>query len=122
MAGDSVKAICSACGEKSFLKRVPKYDGFKKVGELLKCAACGHEFAAESEAPAPLKPRPSIFDESDAPRAIHVFDEDEKGRLCRYCRHFIVNPFTQRCGRHQKVVEATDSCSDFEASFSGMER
>lgn len=116
MAGDSVKTICSACGEHTVLKRVTKYDGFKKVGEVLKCAACGHEFAAESEAPAPLKPRPSIFDESDAPRVPRIFDDDEKGRLCRYCVHFVVNPFTQRCGRHKKVVEATDSCPDFEAA------
>jgi hypothetical protein len=114
MTRDSGSAVCSACGEESFLKRVPKYDGFKKVGEVLKCAACGHEFAAEAEAPPP-KAKPSIFDDSDAPRAVHVFDDDEKGRLCRYCGHFIVNPFTQRCGRHQKVVEATDTCPDFKA-------
>jgi DNA-directed RNA polymerase subunit RPC12/RpoP len=106
---------CSACGEESFLKPVPKYDGFRKVGEVLKCASCGHEFASETEAPAVLKARPGIFDESDAPRVVKVFDEGERGRLCRYCRHFIVNPFTQRCGRHQKVVEATDTCLDFES-------
>jgi hypothetical protein len=122
MAGDSFKTICSACGERSFLKRVTKYDGFKKAGEVLKCAACGHEFATESEAPAPMKARPGIFDESDAPRALHIFDDDEKGRLCRYCAHFVVNPFTQRCGRHKKVVEATDTCSDFEAAPSGDEK
>lgn len=115
MAMDSGSVICSACGEASFLKRVPKYDGFKKVGEVLKCTACGHEFASEAEAPVAAKAKPSLFDESDAPRPVHVFDEDEKGHLCRYCRHFIVNPFTQRCGRHQKVVEATDTCRDFES-------
>ena len=115
MTKDSGSAVCSACGEESFLKRVPKYDGFKKVGEVLKCAACGHEFASEAEAPAEAKAKPSIFDESDAPRAVHVFGEHEKGHLCRYCKHFIVNPFTQRCGRHNKMVEATDTCQDFEA-------
>jgi DNA-directed RNA polymerase subunit RPC12/RpoP len=107
--------VCPACREESFLKRVPKYDGFTKVGEVLKCAACGHEFDSEAEAPPKAKARPRIFDDSDAPAVVHVFDETEKGRLCRYCGHFIVNPFTQRCGRHQKVVEATDTCPDFTA-------
>lgn len=109
------RVVCSACGEESFLKRVTKYDGFRKVGDVLKCSSCGHEFASDDEAPAARKARPAIFDEDDAPRTIRVFRDDEKGRLCRYCRHFIVNPFTQRCGRHQKVVEATDVCGDFES-------
>jgi hypothetical protein len=113
MGADFGKTVCPSCGEESFFKRAPKYDGFKKVGEALKCASCGHEIAAETDAPTP-KARPSIFDESDAPRAVHVFDDDEKGRLCRYCKHFIVNPFTQRCGRRQKTVEATDTCDAFE--------
>jgi hypothetical protein len=115
MAENLGRTVCPACREASFLKRVTKYDGFTKVGEVLKCAACGHEFESEAEAPVPRKVKPGIFDDSDAPKTVRVFDDDEKGRLCRYCLHFIVNPFTQRCGRHQKVVEATDSCPDFTA-------
>lgn len=114
MPANPGKVVCPSCGEESFFKRVPRYDGFKKIGESLKCAACGHEFAAESEVPKP-RAKPAIFDESDAPRTVQVFQDDEKGRFCRYCRHFVVNPFTQRCGRNQKTVEATDSCTDFEA-------
>lgn len=114
MAAEPGKTLCPSCGEESFLKRVPRYDGFKKIGESLKCSSCGHEFASESEAPKP-KARPSIFDESDAPSAVRVFNDEEKGRFCSYCRHFVVNPFTQRCGRTQKTVEATDTCGDFEA-------
>lgn len=115
MNGKTGRVRCSACGEESFLKSVPKYDGFKKVGDVLKCAACGHEFASEAEAPALAPSRPSVFDASDAPRVIKVFGDDEKGRICRYCVNFIVNPFTQRCGRFQRVVEATDTCQFFEA-------
>jgi uncharacterized Zn finger protein len=45
----SVEISCTACGQESLLKRVPKYDGFKKVGEALTCASCGHEYADEAE-------------------------------------------------------------------------
>jgi hypothetical protein len=55
-----------------------------------------------------------VFDESDAPRVVKVFDETEAERLCRHCQHYVVNPFVQRCSRHGKVVEATDTCRDFE--------
>jgi len=43
-----------------------------------------------------------------------VFGDDEYGRTCRHCRHYIVNPFTQRCDLHKKEVEATDFCPDFD--------
>ena len=104
---------CPACGEESLLKRVPRYEGFKKVGESLKCVDCGHEFADEAEAP-PAKKKPAIFTEEDAPKAVRIFQDAEKGRCCRYCRHYVVNPFTQRCSFHRKEVQATDVCAQFE--------
>ena len=39
---------CSACGEDALLKRVPKYDGFKKVGEAL---IAGEEISSVAVAP-----------------------------------------------------------------------
>jgi len=45
-----------------------------------------------------------------------IFAEDEKGRNCRYCKHYVVNPFTQRCGLHGRTVEATDTCEDFQSA------
>jgi len=110
----SVEIICSACGKESLLKRVPKYDGFKKVGESLTCTDCGHEYASEEEVPFKQKGAPKVFDASDAPRTVKVFRENEADRLCRHCKHFVVNPFLQRCGKHGGLVEATDSCRDFE--------
>ena len=114
MAATTSQIRCSACGEDSLLKRTPKYDGFKKVGETLSCAACGHVFASEAEVPAGGPARPRVFDDADAPKAVRLFEDAEKGRFCRYCRHYVVNPFTQRCSRHNRLVEATDACGDFE--------
>jgi hypothetical protein len=93
--------------------RTPKYDGFRKIGETLKCASCGREFAGESEVPFREKQKIRVFDESDATPRVTVFREDEKGRCCRYCRHYVVNPFTQRCAVHRREVEATDACTEF---------
>ena len=106
---------CAACGEASFLKRTPQYDdAFRKTGERLACAACGHVYAREADVPFAERPKASIFTEDERPRAVKVFRDDEQGGTCRHCRHYVVNPFTQRCGRHNRVVEATDSCPDFE--------
>lgn len=114
MSVSAVEIICVACGRESLLKREPRYEGFKKVGESLTCAACGHEYAVEADVPFKKKAAPKVFDASDAPRTIKVFRENEAERLCRYCKNFVVNPFLQRCGKHGNLVEATDSCPDFE--------
>ena len=107
---------CSACGAEALLVRTPRYDdGFKKVGETLKCSSCGHEYAREEDVPFQAVSKPRVFDESDALKKVEIFQESEKGRFCHYCRHYVVNPFTQRCSRHGKEVEATDVCGDFEA-------
>ena len=114
MSLSQVEIICAACGKESLLKRMPKYDGFKKVGESLTCSDCGHEYASEDDIPFKQKGAPKVFDAGDAPRTVKVFQEKEADRLCRQCKHYVVNPFIQRCGRHGKQVEATDTCRDFE--------
>ena len=80
----------------------------------MSCASCGHVFATEDEVPFKVRTKPAIFSDSDAPRAIQLFEDDEMGRACLHCKHYVVNPFTQRCGKHNRVVEATDICGDFE--------
>ncbi len=110
----SVEIQCTACGQESLLKRVPRYDGFKKTGESLVCASCGHEFAGEPDVPFKEKRGPRVFDDSDRPKSAHVFDAHEADRLCRHCKHYVVNPFCQRCGLRSRLVEATDSCDRFE--------
>ena len=111
-----LEIVCSACGADTILVRQPRYEGLKKTGEILKCAACGHEYAGEADVPFKQRKAPRVFNESDAGRKISVFQESEKGRTCRYCRHYVVNPFTQRCGLSFKSVEATDTCGSFEVA------
>src|ERR1035437_8556797 len=107
---------CPACGEASLLKRAPRYDdNFRKVGERLTCAACGQAFADEAAVPFTKRAAPKIFGDDDRPKDLHIFDDDEHGGTCLHCRNYLVNPFTQRCGLHNRVVEATDTCGQFEA-------
>lgn len=111
----AVEIICSNCGADTLLKREAVYDGFEKTGERLTCSSCGHEYA--NEAAVPFKARevaPAVFTDADRSAKVDVFDEGENHRLCRYCAHYIVNPFTQFCSVHKKEVQATDSCPRFE--------
>ncbi len=137
MSFGQVEIVCVACGEEALLKREAVYDGFKKTGETLSCSACGHRYANEDEVPFKKKKRAGIFDddlprkvnifgEDDAPRKVSVFGEedrskkvdifagDERQKNCRYCEHYVVNPFTQRCGLHDREVQATDCCPEFQ--------
>ena len=104
-----VEFRCPACGQDAWLARKPQYDGFKKIGETLSCALCGHAFASEAEIPFKDN-RPKVFSADDRPRPVQVFREDEKGKMCRYCAEYVVNPFLQRCGLHKCEVQATDTC------------
>lgn len=111
--GRPVEIICSTCGKDTLLIRKPKYDGFTKVGETLTCTSCGHEYESEERVPFKGKKVLQVFSDADRSAKIEVFREDEKGRLCRYCINYIVNPFTQWCSLHKREVEATDTCPQF---------
>ncbi|MDA0990973.1 MAG: hypothetical protein O3A51_09505, partial [Verrucomicrobia bacterium] len=52
--------------------------------------------------------------DADRPVIADLFDDSEKQRNCRYCKNYVVNPFTQWCSRHRKDVEATDVCEQFD--------
>jgi len=110
----AVEIICSKCGAETLLRREPIYDGFKKIGEKLICSACGYEYASEEDVPfKTATAQPHIFTESDRPVEVKVFEEGENRKLCRYCAHYVVNPFTQYCSLHKKEVQATDTCDNF---------
>ncbi len=111
----ALETLCPACDEHAFIRREPIFDGFQKVGEKRICSNCGHEFADE-EVPEQTKPNPlkDIFGDDADEDAQDLFSDTERQRCCRYCKHYIVNPFTQRCGRHERDVDATDLCEDFE--------
>lgn len=113
MNAPSLEINCPGCGKDSLLLRKPVYDGFKKVGESLSCAACGHPFADEASVPFKARETVQVFTEADKPRAVRAFDEAEAQRLCRHCANYVVNPFVQWCGLHRREVEATDTCAQF---------
>ncbi len=109
---------CPACHQDAPLKRAPVYDGFKRVGETLSCASCGHRFS--DAAAVPFKSRTAVpgFTPDDVPPPPKVFGDDDvratTGRLCRHCAQYVVNPFLQRCGLTRRLVEATDTCPRFQ--------
>jgi hypothetical protein len=111
----SLEIVCRSCGKDTLIRREPVFDGFRKTGERLLCASCGHVYGSETDVPFKAARRSNIFSEADKFRKVDVFSDADKGHTCRHCKHYLVNPFTQRCGMHFKEVQATDSCSDFDA-------
>ncbi len=105
---------CTACGRTALARIEPVYAGFKKVGEEVVCTACGHRYAGREAAPfAAADARPGVFTEADKPREPKVFADDERRKCCAWCAHFVVNPFSQRCGLANRAVDATDLCIRF---------
>ncbi len=96
------------------MRREPVYEGFKKTGERLFCSACGYQYKSEEDIPYKTRKKVNIFTEEDKSQALDIFKDDERRKNCRYCVHYVVNPFAQRCGLHNKFIEATDLCDDFE--------
>lgn len=109
----SIEIVCPACGKETLLKRTPRYEGFKRAGEDLNCASCGHAYANEAEVPFKTKTQSNLFNRSELDAKPEIFKPDEAARLCRLCAHYVVNPFIQRCTLLHKEVEATDSCGNF---------
>jgi rubredoxin len=108
-----VEIQCPSCGKEALLLREPKYDGFTRVGETLSCSSCGHEFETEEDVPFKERKAAAVFSDEDRSPDLHVFEEGEV-QICRHCRHYVINPFTQWCGVHKKEVEATDTCKAFD--------
>ena len=101
MESKKAEIYCPVCGKATLVIRRPRYDGLRKVGETLSCSICQTEFADEASVQ---------FVEPEKP---HIFREEEGVRLCLNCKHYIVNPFVQRCTLTMREVEATDSCIGF---------
>jgi len=106
--------LCPACGQEALLRREPVYEGLRKTGEQCSCASCGHRFSSADEIPFKQREGPQVFSEADKSKTIDVFADDEHKRLCRYCKNYVVNPFTEWCSTHHKEVTATDGCDRFE--------
>ena len=115
MSLESLEIVCTECGEDTFVRREPIYEGFKKTGETFICISCGHNFPDPDNVPFKEKKLSTILTDADKSPEIQIFDKNERGKNCRYCEHYLKNPFTQRCSLHDKPVEATDICFNFRA-------
>lgn len=111
---ESLEIKCVACGEDTIVRREAVYDGFKKTGEKFICMSCGHQYLSEDTVPFKQVRGPSIFTENEKPSIPDIFAGKDLSN-CRRCRHYVVNPFVQRCSLHEKEVQATDVCDDFQA-------
>ena len=107
---------CTHCDADTLVRREPVFEGFKKTGERFICTACGHVYETEAAVPFKQARKSTVFTDADRPERVRVFRDEERGGTCRLCRHYVVNPFTQRCGLHHREVEATDTCPDFEGA------
>jgi len=107
---------CTACRHLTLARAEPVYEDFKKVAETFVCTACGYRYSSREKTPfVDAEGRPRVFSDADKPAAVKVFKSDERRRSCAWCRFFIVNPFSQRCGLNNRLVEATDVCARFAA-------
>jgi hypothetical protein len=113
MDAKSREIVCTACGTDALLRIEPIFEGFRKTGERSFCASCGFEFPA-GQVPFKEKKTISVFSEADREKKVDVFSRDDRGRNCRYCEHYTVNPFTQRCGLTNRIVQAMDCCEKFQ--------
>ena len=100
MSSRSKKIFCPSCRQESAVKVVKKYDGFTLVSEIDTCAFCGYKFGEEG---------PEVIEE----RSPGWVDDKELKKVCRHCRHYVINPFVQKCVLHQREIEATDTCAEF---------
>ncbi|NCC94306.1 MAG: hypothetical protein EOM10_13660, partial [Opitutae bacterium] len=83
------------------------FSGGGAISEAAALAIMGTGAAADA--------RPRVFTEQDQPARPVVFREEERRHSCGWCRHFVVNPFAQRCGLTNRHTEATDLCVRFES-------
>ena len=116
-----MKGHCKTCGEVTLWIAKPVFDGFSKTGDRIVCSDCGTEQQAPSAsvsvaaASPPKRALPSLFDESDRPAETRLADDGDSRHMCRHCKNYLVNAFTQRCALTLTEVKATDSCPQFVA-------
>ena len=105
---------CRNCGKITLVRSEPVYEGFRRTGETFVCLECGFRYPSEAETPfAETAKKPDIFTGAEKRKDLSIFGEDEFGRCCRWCVHYVMNPFDQRCGVTGKTVDATDICFKF---------
>jgi hypothetical protein len=112
----NMEITCTSCGRVALVRVEPVYDGFRKTGESFVCTGCGHRYPSRDVTPfLAADGRPKVFTDRDRPDPTRVFHADERRRCCGWCAHFVINPFSQRCGLTNRIMQATDYCARFSA-------
>lgn len=116
------RAFCSSCKAETRVKAQRRLDGWTVVGEDLVCALCGHVLLSMENRPSDTEEQKDSsekvtalanFLSEELPTRQRLVDEEE-GRFCRDCVHFLKHPFVSRCLLHDREVEPMDDCEDFE--------
>lgn len=116
-SGHSLEIHCTACGKTTFVRAEPVFEGFRKIGEAYICLACGHRYPSAEETPftAPAAAKASqLFQAPPKKDLSDLLGISRRHHSCRWCAHWILHPFDQRCGLTNKHTESTDECDQFE--------
>jgi len=119
--------LCPRCGKNSFLKKESVMDGWKKTGEVLKCASCGMTVetvgAADATAHGPAGTPSAEKRASDALSALLGGDAgiktvnplaDAERRFCRDCKFRVASAFRMYCTKRERDVNPMDDCPDYQ--------
>ena len=110
-----MQKFCEHCQQETLFVSEAVYDGFKKIGENQICSGCGTVSTSKTSSAPKIDPLVELFGDEPTEEKSSLFDvEAETAKLCRKCAHYVIHPFTQRCGIHDREVSATDSCDQFE--------
>lgn len=113
---------CPHCGKSSFLKKESVMDGWKKTGEVLKCAACSalveeiHENTDEQQSKSAETQKKSALMAllgEDAKPEVHSIEKEET-RFCRDCKFRVMTAFQIFCTKWDKEVGPMDDCNEYQ--------
>ncbi len=113
---------CPYCGKNSFLKKESLMDGWQKLGEVLKCAACSAEIEKINPAVADGELQRAsdrkknalmaLLGEDPEPGKIAVLQEES--RFCRDCKFRVMTAFQVYCSKWDKEVDPMDDCAAYQ--------
>lgn len=120
-AGESV--VCPHCGERTVVKTKTVTDGWRVAGTRFVCVLCGGELGAPEkeqggDSVASAKRAMDRFasllgDGAEAAAKADLSPDENYGRFCRNCVHFLEHPFRPLCDRDGKAADPMGECGEF---------
>jgi DNA-directed RNA polymerase subunit RPC12/RpoP len=116
---------CAHCGKHSFLRKKSIMNGWKKIGDILICSACGQtiedltlvadtnkEIIKDSDHSNAKLDKLASFLGAETLEKKNI-QADEK-TFCRDCKHYIRHPFFNKCSLTNSEVNPMDDCPSYE--------